>query len=138
MSETDELRRVWDHLVSHQPSRDLDGWVNCFAGDGAMEWPFRINGVPPRAEGREAIRAALEPIWTRAKEANRRIHKHDNVVFHRTTDPQVAIVEFDVVGETPRGSFRQSMLYVLRARNGQVLLLRDYVDTGGLSALIAA
>jgi ketosteroid isomerase-like protein len=130
------LREVWEHLVSHQVTRDVDGWVSCFAADGAVEWPFRLEGVPPRVEGPEAIRAALAPVWERARKASRRILGHDRVVFHETTDPEVVIVEFDVVGETARGPFRQAMVYLLRIRNGRVVLLRDFVDTAALNELI--
>lgn len=132
---TETLREVWEHLVSHQVTRDIDGWVDCFAADGIMEWPFALKGVPPRLEGRQAIRAALEPVWERAKRSNRRISGHDRVVFHQTTDPEIALVEFDIVGETVRGTFRQAVLYLLRARAGRVLLLREFVDTAALNEL---
>jgi ketosteroid isomerase-like protein len=132
---TETLREVWEHLVSHQLTRDIGGWLDCFAADGVMEWPFRLQDVPARLEGREAIRAAVEPVWQRAKQANRRITGHEHVVFHQTTDPEVAIVEFDIVGETARGPFRQKVVYVLRVRSGRVLLLREFVDTAALSEL---
>jgi uncharacterized protein len=131
----EKLREVWEHLISHQVTRDIDGWVASFAVDGVMEWPFRLKDVPPRLEGRQAIRAAVEPVWERAKSSNRRIVGHERVVFHETTDPEVAIVEFDLVGETARGAFRQPMVYLLRARNGLLLLLREFVDTAGLNEL---
>jgi len=133
MAET--LREVWEHLVSHQVTRDIDGWVNCFAVDGVIEWPFRLKGVPARVEGRQAIYAALEPVWERARKSNRRISGHERVVFHQTTDPEVAIVEFDIVGETASGTFRQAVVYLLRARGGRVLLLREFVDTAALNEL---
>jgi ketosteroid isomerase-like protein len=132
---TEALREVWEHLVSHQVTRDIGGWINCFAVDGIMEWPFRLKGVPARLEGREAIRAAVEPVWERARKANRRITGHERVVFHQTTDPEVAIVEFDMLGETVRGPFRQAMVYLLRVRDGRVVLLREFVDTSALNDL---
>jgi uncharacterized protein len=132
---SEKLREVWEHLVSHQVTRDINGWVESFAVDGVMEWPFRLKDVPPRLEGRPAIRAAVEPVWERAKKLKRRITGHERVVFHDTTDPEVAIVEFDLVGETARGPFRQPMVYLLRARKGRVVLLREFVDTAGLNEL---
>jgi ketosteroid isomerase-like protein len=134
----ENIREVWEHLVSHQVTRDIDGWVDCFAADGVVEWPFRLKGVPPRVEGREGIRAAVGPVWERARASNRRILGHEHVVFHETTDPEVAVVEFDIVGETARGPFRQAVVYVLRVRGGRVLLLRDFIDTAALSELIQA
>ena len=135
---TATLREVWEHLVSHQLTRDVDGWVSCFAADGVMEWPFPIKGVPARLEGPEAIRAALSPVWERARKTNRRISGHDHVVFHETTDPEVIIVEFDMLGETARGPFRQATVYLLRIRDGRVALLREFVDTAALSELFQA
>lgn len=132
---TKSLREVWDHLVSHQVTRDIDGWIECFAPDATLEWPFRLKGVPARLEGREAIRAAVAPVWERATKANRRISGHENVVFHQTTDPQTAIVEFDIVGESARGPFRQAAVYLLRLRDSRVLLLREFVDTAALNEL---
>jgi ketosteroid isomerase-like protein len=132
------LRETWEHLVSHQVERDVDGWVSCFASDGVVEWPFRLPGLPPRVEGQEAIRAALGPVWERARQANRRILGHEQVVFHETKDPEVVIVEFEVVGEAPSGPFRQAMVYLLRIRDGRVVLLRDFIDTAALKALIEA
>ena len=129
------LREVWEHLVSHQVTRDIEGWLACFSPDALMEWPFKLEGVPARLGGREAIRAAVAPVWERATQSNRRITGHERVVFHQTTDPEVAIVEFDIIGETARGPFCQSVVYLLRIRNGQVLLLREFVDTAALSAL---
>jgi len=73
----EKLREVWAHLVSHQLTRDLDGWVDSFAVDGVMEWPFRLKGVPPRLVGQQAIRAALGPVWERAKQSNRRVSRDD-------------------------------------------------------------
>jgi len=132
---TESLREVWEHLVSHQVTRDIDGWIDCFAADAVMEWPFRVKGVPPRLEGRDAIRAAVAPVWASAKSGKRQITGHERVVFHQTTDPEVAIVEFDMVGETPRGPFRQTVVYVLRIRDGRVLLLRELVDSAALNEL---
>ncbi len=135
---TETLHDVWEHLVSHQVTRDLEGWIDCFAADGILEWPFRLKGVPQRLEGRAAIRAAVGPVWARAKTTNRRITGHEHVTFHQTSDPEVAIVEFDMLGETARGPFRQPMVYLLRVREGRVVLLREFVDTAALSELFQA
>jgi ketosteroid isomerase-like protein len=129
---------VWEHAVSHQGTRDIDGWVNSFAPDGVMEWPFTPEGVPRRAEGREAIRGAVGPVWERAKKTGRNILGHDSIVVHETQDAEVIFVEFDVYGEAAGKPFRQSLLYMLRARAGRIVLLRDYVDTARLNALVRA
>jgi len=128
-------REIWEHAVSHQRTRDVDSWANSFAVDGVLEWPFRLEGFPARVEGREAIRAMVGPVWDRAQKVGRNILGHDRVTVYETTDPEVAVIEFDVYGEAAGKPFRQSLLYVLRVRDGQIVLLRDYVDSAGLSAL---
>jgi len=135
---TESLRDVWEHLVSHQVTRDIDRWLACFSDDAVMEWPFRMKGIPERLEGRDAIRAAVAPVWERAKNGTRQIIGHDRVAFHQTSDPEVAIVEFDIVGASPRGPFRQTVVYQLRIRDGRVLLLREFVDTAALTELFQA
>jgi len=135
---TEALCDVWEHLVSHQLTRDMDGWIACFAVDAVMEWPFRLKGVPARLEGRAAIRAAIEPVWERAKATSRRITGHERVSFYQTTDPEMAIVDFDIVGDSPLGPFRQTVVYLLRIRDGRVLLLREFVDTAALTELFRA
>ena len=131
----EKLREIWEHHVSHQVTRDLDGWVDSFAADGVMEFPFSLKGVPPRLEGQHAIRATLGPVWERAQKTNRRLTGHERVVFHETTDPEVAIVEFDMLGETARGPFRQTMVNLLRVRSGHVLLRREFLDTAAVNEL---
>jgi hypothetical protein len=128
-------REVWEHAVSHQRTRDIDGFVKRFAPDGVMEWPFTPEGLPRRAEGREGIRATVGPVWERAKKSGRNIFGHDNIIVHETRDPEVIFVEFDLYGEVTGKPFRQSLLYLLRVRAGHIALLRDYVDTAGLNAL---
>ena len=132
------LREVWEHLVSHQVTRDIGAWLDCFAVDGVVEWPFTLQGVPARLEGRDALRAAVAPVWAHATTVNRRITGHERVVFHQTTDPEVAIVEFDMIGETVRGPFRQPMVYLMHIRDGRVVLLRELVDTAALNELFQA
>jgi ketosteroid isomerase-like protein len=135
---TNSVHEVWEHLVSHQVTRDVDAWVECFAVDGIMEWPFRLQAAPARLEGRQAIRTALGRVWERATQMKRRILGHENVTFHQTADPEVGIVEFDIVGDSARGPFRQAAVYLLRVRDGRVVLLREFVDTAALNELFQA
>jgi uncharacterized protein len=128
-------REIWEQIAAYQQPRDIDGYVASFAADAVIEWPFTPQGFARRLEGRAAILAHVGPTWERAKKTNRQITGHDRVIIHETADPEVVIVEFDMVGRTPAGPFKQSMVYVLRVRAGQIVLLREYVDTAGLNQL---
>lgn len=123
----------------------------CFAANTAAE----LGGRDPR-QGRGEVDASLDAkavaslllatlvgitVLARVDGSSARTKRiadtsgHENVVFHQTADPEVALVEFDIVGDTVRGPFRQSVAYLLRVRGGRVVLLREFVDTAALNEL---
>jgi ketosteroid isomerase-like protein len=73
-----------------------------------------------------------------ARRAQRALTRYDGVAIHDTTDPDEIVVEFDVVGEhaETREPYRLSYIQVLRSRNGEIALLRDYWDPLALSSLL--
>ncbi|MFD2078419.1 Ketosteroid isomerase-related protein [Actinopolymorpha cephalotaxi] len=100
--------------------------ADLFAPDGVQEFPFRLPGIPERLEGREAVRSWL------SRNAGQliRFEAYRNVVVHDTTDPEVIVVEHDIdCTHLPTGRpLRMSYVYVLRVRDGQITLLRDYAN----------
>jgi len=58
-------------------------------------------------------------------------------VFTRRRIPRSRSSSSTYVGETVRGPFRQAVVYLLRARSGRVLLLRELVDTAALNELLS-
>ncbi|HWL86934.1 MAG TPA: nuclear transport factor 2 family protein [Polyangiaceae bacterium] len=131
-------RQIWERAIRHQVTRDIDGWANSFAVDGAMELPFTPEGLPRRLAGRAVIRDTLGPFWERATKMDRKIIGHEHVVVHETHDPEVAVIEFDALGEAAGKPFRVSYVHVVHAREGRIVLLRDYFDTAVLNARIKA
>jgi ketosteroid isomerase-like protein len=129
------------------------GWLghaaNLFLDDGladdvVVEEPFAPPGRPRRFQGREeflafakAGRAAL-PV---------RFEECRNVVIHETTDPEVIVVEYELVGTVTTTQHRASAAFigVLRVRNGQIVHWREYQNVlaiahalGQLPALLAS
>jgi hypothetical protein len=96
------------------------------APDGYLEWPYRPPGVPARVQGRTEIRRHL----TAAADAFITFDEYRDVVMHETTDPEVIIVEYDAHGivVATGAPFRQTVIAVLRVRNGQILSYRDYIN----------
>ena len=80
---------------------DANGFANLFAPDAVMDFPFgaRAVGLPTYLEGREQIRCHMAAGMARARAAGLRMIGYDAVLMHETADPEVIIVEFDLVGE---------------------------------------
>ena len=120
-------RAVFDRAHELVCEYDLDGFADMFASDGVMEIPFAPPGAPRALTGRDEIRRVLGPAGRRASERHR-ILLYDPVVVHETADPEVIVVEFDLHGEvlSTGEPYRLSYIQVLRARDGQIVSLRDY------------
>jgi uncharacterized protein len=123
-------REVFEGVRRSLIERDADGFADLFAPDAFLEFPFSCAavGLPPCLEGREQIRRHLHAVMASAREAGRRILGYEAVVLHETTDPEVIIVEFDLLGEVPRTgqSYQLPYVQVFRIRDGQILSMRDY------------
>lgn len=103
-----------------------DAMADLFAADGVQEFPFRLPGIPERLEGREAVRSWL----SRTAGQSIRFQAYRDVTIHDTTDPEVIVVEH-AIDCTHLGTgrpLRMSYVYVLRARDGRITLLRDYAN----------
>jgi ketosteroid isomerase-like protein len=119
--------------------RDVEGQADLFAPDGVLEWPFAPAGVPNRLEGREAIRAVLEPLGRRVRQAATRPTGVRSVV-HETLDPEVVVVELELEGEVAAtgDAYRLPYIQVFRVRDGAIVSFRDYFGPRTAEALAAA
>jgi len=120
---------------------DVTAWLDMFAEDGAMEFPFAPDGYPKRVEGKAALTAYLDGFPHRF-----RIDRVTSFVAHPVADPNLGIVEFSVEGtalSTGR-PYNQSYIGVLTLRDGKIVNYRDYwnpltglIALGGPDALLA-
>jgi ketosteroid isomerase-like protein len=129
-------REVVEELMRAGRDGDVDTFVRLMAPDGYLEWPFRPAGVPARLQGHAEIRRHL----TAAATGFIRFDEYRNVVLHETTDPEVVIVEYDAFGTViPTGApFEQTVIAVLRVRDGLVVSYRDYLNPLPLAAARAS
>jgi ketosteroid isomerase-like protein len=106
------------------------------APDGYLEWPFRPPGVPARLQGRTEIRRFLTETATGFIS----LDEYRNMVVHETTDPEVIIAEYDAHGTViaTGAPFHQTVIAVLRVRNGQVVSYRDYLNPLTLAEALAS
>jgi uncharacterized protein (TIGR02246 family) len=107
-------------------SQDADGFADLFAPDGVIEAPFAPPGAPARLEGREAIREYSRHIMA----SPLRLEDFEVTELYQIQDPEVVIVEMRTQGTvtTTGQSFAATSIQVLRVRDGQIVLFRDFAD----------
>lgn len=118
-------------------SGDVDGFADLFALDGVIEAPFTgPPGTTMRLEGREAIREYSRRVMA----SPLRLDDFEVAEVYQTQDPEVVVVEMRTRGTlTATGrSFVATSIQVLRIRDGQIVLFRDFVDSRGLEDVIEA
>ncbi|MFY9931442.1 MAG: nuclear transport factor 2 family protein [Streptosporangiaceae bacterium] len=121
------------HLIL---SGDINGFVNLFAPDAVIEGPFTgPPGTPLRLEGREAIREYSRHVMAPPL----RLEDFEVVELYQTQDPEVVIVELRTKGTvtTTGRSFTATSIQILRIREGQIVLFRDFADSRVLEDVIS-
>ncbi|MGI5230727.1 nuclear transport factor 2 family protein [Actinoallomurus sp. CA-142502] len=110
--------------------------VDLYAENAVHEIPFAPAGAPARIEGREALRQMMD---AQGGQSPVKYQGFENVQVWETTDPEVIIAEYEVVGiviSTGAG-FRIPQLLILRVRDGKILLSRSYLNPGQFAELLA-
>lgn len=102
---------------------DASSFLEMFAEDGVMEYPFAPAGMTTRVEGRNALAAHL-------KELSKSIaFDHiGTITVHPMSDPDAVVLEFEGFG---RGvitgePYEQRYVSIVRMRNGRIVHYRDY------------
>lgn len=101
---------------------DVSDLINRCTDDVVFEFPFAPHDRPRRVQGRDAVRAYLEPISARSSARD-----VSGLVLHQTVDPAVGVIEFTTTVSTEGGQVRDlSYVVVLTVRDGQIAHYRDY------------
>jgi uncharacterized protein (TIGR02246 family) len=115
-------------------SGDADGFADLFAPDAVIDAPFAPPGAPLRLEGREAIREYSRHVMA----SPLRLEDFEVVELYQTQDPEVVIVEMRTKGTltTTGQSFAATSIQILRIREGQIVLFRDFANPRVLEYVI--
>jgi hypothetical protein len=108
-------------------SGDIDGFADMFTPDGVIEFAFHGSpGTPVRIEGREAIRAYSHQVMA----SPLRLEDFEVVELYQTQDPEVAITEMrsKATLTTTGRTLVATSIQILRIRDGQIVLFRDFAD----------
>lgn len=96
-SPTRELTPAQHALAEHLrlvSSGQIDEWIELYAADGIVEFPFAPAGVPTRVQGHEALIAHMRGFPQTFDV------KFVDVKFIETTDPRTAVAEYRSEGTT--------------------------------------
>ncbi|MEV6769642.1 SgcJ/EcaC family oxidoreductase [Nocardia sp. NPDC051030] len=123
-----------EQLFRGLAARDADAFAEYMAEDGVVEFPYTIPDLPPRVQGREAIREFLTAAW---KDPVGEVHETFPHVYE-TADPELFFVENEVDVTLPNAARERvpASINVVRVRDHKVLLFRDYLNTARLAGLL--
>lgn len=129
-------RAMFERLLPMFLAKDLEGFADLFAEDGVHELPFAPPGVPRHIRGRDNIRGYFRAI-TETPLAHRELR---SVTIYETTDPEVAIAEYDAHGEVTFSGQPYVIRYlqIMRLVNGQIASWCDYWNPAEAARLLGA
>jgi uncharacterized protein len=132
MTPRQAFERIQQTTLTKDPSAS-----DFYAENGVHEMPFASPGRPRRIEGRENIRAFFNQA---SGGAPMTFTEFRNVRIHDTADPDTIICEYDLAGVVVKSEepFTLSYILVITVRDGELALVRDYMDTMAMSALFSA
>jgi ketosteroid isomerase-like protein len=103
--------------------KDVPAWVDLWAENGVMEFPFAPEGWPRRLEGKEAVAAYMRDYPDHID-----LQEIPDLRIHRTDDPGTLVVEMRAVGRVVHTGAPYDMTYiaVVTFRDGLITGYRDY------------
>jgi uncharacterized protein len=113
---------------------DADGLADLFAPDAVMEFAFHgPPGTPVRVEGREAIREYSRRVMA----SPLRLEEYEVAELYQAQDLEVVVVEMRARATiaTTSQSITAMSIQVLRIRDGQIVLFRDFADPRGFEEM---
>jgi ketosteroid isomerase-like protein len=101
-------------------------YFDAIADDAVFEFRYHFPGFPTRIVGREALMALYAPYGERTV-----LQRGDGLVVHRSQDPNVLIIEYDVHGtKVATGKpYENRFISVVTIENRKIVHWRDYMDS---------
>ncbi|HWX14964.1 MAG TPA: nuclear transport factor 2 family protein [Chthoniobacterales bacterium] len=112
----------------------VDGghYFETIAEDAVFEFRYIFPGWPLRVDGREALMTLYAGYGD-----NIVLHGAGALIAHRTQDPRIVILEYEVHGKTVRrgASYDNRFISVVTIQDRKIVHWRDYMDS--LAAMTA-
>ncbi len=111
---------------------DGDHFFDTIADDAVFEFRYIFPGWPLRIESRKALMALYAGYGD-----NIVLHGADALVTHRSQDPRVVIIEYEVHGKIVRtgAHYHNRFISVVTIEDRKIVQWRDYMDS--LAAMTA-
>lgn len=127
-------RQVLERLLHTTVNGAWEEFLELFSDDTVIEMPFAPPGVPRVSDG-AALRSrtlgmAENRPWT--------FQRAENVVVHDTTNPEVAVFEYELHGTvtSTKEPMALSFIMVTTVRDGKIVHTRDYSDALAIARLL--
>ena len=107
---------------------DGDHYFDTIADDAVFEFRYIFPGWPETLNGRQALIALYAGYGK-----NIVLHAADALVIHRSQDPRVVIIEYEVHGKivATGASYDNRFISVITIENRKIRHWRDYMDSLG-------
>ncbi|AUG75227.1 phenazine biosynthesis protein PhzA/PhzB [Kitasatospora sp. MMS16-BH015] len=114
---------LYRHSLRLLLDKSIPAWVDLWAADGVMEFPFAPPGWPRRLEGREAVAAYMRDYPDHID-----LHGFPELRILDTTEAGTIVVEMRAVGRLVRTGdpFELDYIAVVTVRDGRFTSYRDY------------
>ncbi|EPD93359.1 nuclear transport factor 2 family protein [Streptomyces albus] len=114
---------LYRHSLRLLLDKDIPAWVDLWAEDGVMEFPFAHGDWPRRLEGKQAVAAYMRHYPDHID-----LHDFPEVVIHQTSEPETIVVEMRGVGRLVADDSPFDMRYVgvVTVHDGRITSYRDY------------
>jgi ketosteroid isomerase-like protein len=114
---------------------DGDEFFDAVAEDAVFEFLYTTPGWPRRVEGREPLMELFAGYGNAIA-----LSRGDGLVVHRTQDPRVVILEYQVHGQVLRtgGAYHNHFISVITLEARKIVHWRDYMDSYGAMAALGA
>jgi uncharacterized protein len=105
---------------------DGDHYFDAIADDAVFEYRYVFPGFPTRVEGRGALMALYAGYGDSTV-----LHSGDGLVVHRSQDPRVLIIEYEVHGRkvATGNAYDNRFISVVTIEDRKIVHWRDYMDS---------
>ncbi|SOE15889.1 hypothetical protein SAMN06272775_6775 [Streptomyces sp. 2323.1] len=123
MPENTPPAELYRHGLQLLLDKNIPAWVDLWAEDGILEFPFAPQGWPGRLEGKDAIAAYMCHYPDHID-----LHDFPDVRIHRTTAPKTIVVEMRGMGRLVEtgAPFDMTYIAVVTVQDGRFTSYRDY------------
>jgi ketosteroid isomerase-like protein len=105
---------------------DGDHYFEAIADDAVFEYRYVFPGFPSKIEGRDALMALYSGYGDSTV-----LHSADALIVHRSQDPRVLIIEYEVHGEkiSTGNTYDNRFISVVTIEDRKIVHWRDYMDS---------